>query len=126
MPAVNLLGDLALDTTLVAVRDRLPSALTSTDELPVADDYQEFEALTEQTGADAVLTFTFSAPVQLVVVHAVGTDQVARVTTTQTPSATLGARCPDDVPTFLPVTAAAVKVYAPTGMVVSVWGYRRS
>lgn len=112
-----------LDT---AVRDRLPTALVATGELSVADDYQEFEALSDQTGAGSVLTFTFTSAVNLVVVHAVGTSQVARATTTQTPSATLGARCPDDAPTYLPVTTSVMKVFAPNGMLVSVCGYRRT
>lgn len=116
----------ATEATLLATRNRLPSAVTATDELPVADDYQEFEALADQAGAGAVLTFTFTAPVQLVVVHAVGTALVARATTTQTPSATLGARCADDAPAYLPVTTSSVKVFAPLGMTVSVIGYRRS
>lgn len=122
----NALGAIALDATVLAVRDRLPTTLTATDELAVADDYQTFEALADQVGAGGVLTFTFSAAVNLVVVHAVGASQIARAATTQTPTASLGARCPDDAPTYLPVTTTAVKVFAPNGMTVSVWGYRRA
>lgn len=121
MALVNALGALALDATLVS---RLPARATG--ELAVADDYQQFEALADQTGAAGVLTFTFSAAVNLVVVHAVGVDQVARATTTQTPTATFGARCGDDTATYLPVTTSSVKVFAPLSMVVTVVGFRRS
>lgn len=114
------------DPAVAQVRDRLPTAPTATDELPVADDYGALEVLADQTGAAAVLNFVFSASVNLVVVHAVGTNQVARATTTaQVPTATLGVRCPDDVPTYMPVTTNQIDVYAPSGMDVTVWGYRR-
>lgn len=109
-----------------SVRDRLPTALTATDELAVADDYQVLEALSDQVGAGAVLTFTFSAAVNLAVVQAVGTSLIARATTaTQTPTASLGVRCPDDVPSYMTVTTTVIRVFAPVGMTVSVWGYRR-
>src|SRR5919108_4879151 len=48
-----------------------PVSLAGTQ--PVRDDYQTGEILADQTGAAGVLTFTFSAPVQLVVVDANGT-----------------------------------------------------
>lgn len=116
----NLAGDLNLEATQQAVLTQLGDGLT------VADDYQALEVLADQAGAGAVLTFTFSAAVQLVVVHAVGASLVARATTTQTPTAALGLRCPDDTPTFLPVTTTTVRVFAPAGMSVTVAGYRRT
>lgn len=92
----------------------------------VKDDYQQFESLADQSGEGGVLTFTFTAAVQLVVVHAVGASLVARAATTQTPSAALGARCADDAPSYLPVTTSTVQVFTPVGMTVSVAGYRRT
>lgn len=121
MATINAFGALALDATVVA---RLP--LTATSKLAVADDYQVLECLADQTGAGGVLTFTFTAAVSLVIVHAVGTSQVARASTTQTPTASLGVRCPDDAPSYIPVAASSVQVFAPNGMVVSVSGLRRT
>lgn len=94
----------------------------------VRDDYSGGEVLADQTGAGAVLTFTFSAAVQLVVVHGDGADgEFARADPFGgDPSAVLGIPCGDEIPTFLPVTTSSVKVFAPVGMVVSVWGYRRA
>jgi len=93
----------------------------------VADDFQGGECLPDQTGAGAVLTFTFTAPRNLIVVHAVGAGQVARADPFGgTPSATQGFRCPDDAPTYMAVVATVVKVFAPSGMVVSVAGSSRA
>ena len=93
----------------------------------VADDFQAGEVLADQTGAGAVLTFTFAAVRNLVLIQAAGAGQVARADPFGgTPSATQGIRCDDATPTYLPVTATAVKVFAPAGMVVSVAGFSRS
>lgn len=98
-------------------------------EVEVRDDYQGGEVLADQTGAGAVLTFTFSSPVQLVLVHAYSATaaDLARVDPFGgTPSASAGIRALNDVPTFVPVTATTVRVFAPTGMEVSVSGFRRA
>lgn len=91
------------------------------------DDYNAGQCLAEQTGAGAVLTFTFASPVNLVLIEAVGSgSQVARVDPFGgTPTANLGIRADDAVPTYLPVTTSSVKVFAPASMVVSVAGFRR-
>jgi len=89
------------------------------------DAFSGGETLADQTGTGAVLTFTFSSAVNLVVVEAKGTSQTARADPFGgTPTASQGVICDDAVPTFLPVTATIVKVFAPSGMVVGVWGYR--
>lgn len=85
------------------------------------------EVLADQAGAGAALTFTFSAAVQLVMVFAksaTGTLQARADPFGGTPSAAAGAPCEDGVPMAFPVNASAVKVFAPTGMTVSVWGFR--
>lgn len=93
---------------------------------PVQDDYQSGEVLADQVGAGAVLTFTFATPVNLVVVHARGENLTARANPFGgVPSASSGVVCGDDVPTYLPVVTATVRVFAPTGMTISVHGYRR-
>lgn len=108
------------------------SALTDTQLRAAAvatkDDYQAGEVLADQTGANNVLTFTFASPVQLVVVDANGsaTDIARADPFGGTPSAALGVPCRDEVPTYMPTTTTVVKVWAPAGMVVSVYGYRRA
>lgn len=96
--------------------------------IPAKDDYQSGEVLADQTGAGAVLTFTFSSAVQLVVVDANGaTTDIARADPFGgTPAATTGIPCRDEVPTYMPVTTTSIKIFAPSGMAVSVYGYRRS
>ena len=94
----------------------------------VKDDYQSGECLAEQTGTGAVLIFTFSAPVHLVHVEGNGAStDVARVDPFGgTPTATLGFRASDEVGVYLPVTTSSVKVFAPSGMVIAVNGFRRT
>lgn len=106
-------GDL-LDVTTTGVKAR--------------DDYQGGEVLADQTGAGAVLTFTFAAARNLILIEAVGTGtQVARADPFGgTPTATQGIRCDDSVPTYLPVTATVVKIFAPASMAVAVAGFSRS
>ncbi len=120
-------GPVTVDGT-VAVSGTVPVSGFPADQ-KVHDDYATGEVLPDQIGAGAVLTFTFSAAVQLVLVHAysaTATD-LARVDPFGgTPSASAGIRALNDVPTFIPVTATVVKVYAPTGMEVSVSGFRRA
>ncbi|HUR18906.1 MAG TPA: hypothetical protein VMZ51_08235 [Acidimicrobiales bacterium] len=94
----------------------------------VKDDYQSGEVLADQTGAGAVLTFTFASPVQLLLITATGSGtQVARCDPFGgTPAATTGIRCDDGVPAYLPITATVVKVFAPASMAVAVSGFRRA
>lgn len=96
------------------------------NEWPVKDNYSAGEVLAQQTGAGAVLTFTFSAPVQLVVVEANGTstDEARCDPFGGTPSAVLGIPCRDEIPVFIPVTVTIVKVFTPIAMIVNVWGFR--
>jgi len=92
----------------------------------VADDFQAGEVLADQNGAGAVLTFTFTSSVQLVVIHARGATLVARADPFGgTPSASQGIVCGDDTPTYVPVNTSSVKVFAPVGMVVNAYGMRR-
>lgn len=96
--------------------------------LRVRDDYGGGEVLADQVGTGAVLTFTFSAPVQLVVVDASGAAaDVARADPFGgEPAATLGIPCRNETPVYLPVGTSAVKVFAPAGMIVSCYGMRRT
>lgn len=94
----------------------------------VRDDFVGGDVLADQTGAGAVLTFTFPAAVQLVVVHGNGlvTDVARADPFGGTPTATLGIPCADEAATYLPVITSSVKVFTPVGMVVTVWGFRRA
>jgi len=110
-----------------AVSGPLTDAQLRAAKVGVADDFQAGEVLADQTGAGAVLTFTFAAARNLVLIQAVGAGQVARADPFGgTPSATQGIRCDDATPTYLPVTATVVRVHAPAGMVVSCAGFSRT
>ena len=93
----------------------------------VKDDYQTGECLADQAGSNGVLTFTFASARNLVVVEALGSGtQVARCDPFGgTPTVSLGMHCDDGVPTYIPVTTTVVKVFAPSGMSVSVTGFSR-
>ena len=128
-PQTDALTNTQLRAAPVPVSGTVTANVTFPTDQKVHDDYQGGEVLADQTGAAAVLTFTFSAAVQLVLVHAYSatSTDLARVDPFGgTPSSTLGIRALNDTPTYIPVTATTVKVYAPTGMVVSVAGFRRS
>lgn len=90
---------------------------------PVRDTFTGMEALAQQAGASAVLTFTFTSEVDLIWVRSDGSGS-SMATTTQTPTSTLGAVCEDGVPTPLTVRTSTVQVWAPSGVTVSVWGFR--
>lgn len=81
------------------------------------------QALPDQSGAGGVLTFTFSSPVDLFWVRSVG--GVSRADPFGgTPSVSAGVYCGADEPTPLSVTTTTVRVFAPAGATVSVWGFR--
>lgn len=93
----------------------------------VRDAYTGGEVLPDQAGAGASLTFTFSSPVQLVYVFArsAAGGSISRADPFGgTPAASAGIPCDDGVPQAIPVTTSTVKVFAPSGVTVSVWGYR--
>lgn len=92
-----------------------------------ANDFVESEYLPEQTSSGAVLTFTFSAPVQQVWVEMNGADtDEGRVRVDGgNPEATLGTILRDENAVPIVVQTSTVKVLAPTGARVNVWGYRR-
>lgn len=127
VPVSGPLTDAQLRATAVPVSGPLTDAQIRASALVVRDDYTSQESLADQSGANDVLTFTFSAEVQLVVVVSRGTDLVCRATAnaSETPSATLGVPCFDQAAVFLPVRTSSVKVYAPTGTTVSVVGLKR-
>lgn len=115
-----------LDSILLAV-DGLEMVLAAqaslADKQPVRDEYGDGQALPDQLGADAVLTFTFAAPVNLVLVEADGGD--VRVDPFGgVPAIDTGVRARDATPTYIPKTVTEVKVWAATGTVVSVAGFR--
>jgi hypothetical protein len=87
------------------------------------DRYTGGQVLADQTGAAAVLTFTFSNPMDLVWIRSDGGDSRADPFG-GTPSASLGIICEDGIPTPLTVRATTVKVYAPVGATVNAVGYR--
>lgn len=99
--------------------------------LKVKDDYQAGEILADQAGAAAVLTFTFANAVDFIWVTDVGTvtTNVSRVDMLGgTPSATLGVPVFNQAQTPISVTPArtTIKVYAPVGTTISMYGHRRT
>ena len=131
VPVSGPLTDAQIRATALAVSTGLTQPLTDAQlrasKVGVADDYQAGEVLADQSGVGAVLTFTFSAAVQLVVIHARGASLTARADPFGgTPSASQGIVCGDDAPTYVPVATSLVKVFAPAGMAITVHGMRRT
>lgn len=121
---------------LVELRDTLNNGI-SVDQgtpgatpWPVREDFALGEVLDDQVGDTGVnggvLEFTFSEPVIGFWVAAMGEYGVVKVDHYGgTPSNTRG--IPVEVGGQLPIMepATTVKVYAPDGVVVTVWGHRR-
>lgn len=96
--------------------------------LTVKDDYAAGEILADQVGSAGVLTFTFSSPVHLVWVTDIGagTANISRADPYGgTPTATSGIPVLNGSPTPLMQTTSSVKVWAPVGSTISVYGCRR-
>ncbi len=105
-------------------RDRLAAILAAlAGRLDTRDSYTGGESLPDQAGAGAVLLFTFAARVDLVWVRVDGgtgrADPFGGV-----PSSSAGVVCDDGVPQPLTVACVSLRVWAPAGATVAVWGYR--
>jgi hypothetical protein len=89
----------------------------------VTEKFTSGQVLADQSGASAVLTFTFAQAMDMVWVSSRG--GVSRADPFGgSPTATLGIYCDDGIPQPLTVTTTTVKVYAPSGATVTLWGYR--
>jgi hypothetical protein len=110
----------ATEATAAAVRDRLPAVLED-GSLSVSDTYSTLEALASQPGANAVLIFTFSSPRVLVWARSRGGVSYARVGVD--PASGVGIPLADDEPHPLTVRTSELRVWAPGGATVFVWGY---
>ena len=153
MPTINLLDDVInainlnnQETTQQQVLDAQQASVTAIGTLltdsqlraaPVdaQDDYDGDIITADQTGAGAVLTFNLGSAAVLVAVDvdaAVPADTdpyIARASVGATiPTATLGWRCRSGQTTFLPVPcpSGVVRVYAPSGVTVSVQAATRA
>jgi hypothetical protein len=94
-------------------------------QLPVQIQYTAGEILPEQEGADDVLTFTFSQPMKKIFMESNGMGDTSRLDPFGgTPSSTLGIPCHHLDRIELEITVTTVKVFAPTGTKVNVWGTR--
>lgn len=99
---------------------------TQSNPLVVADDYSDGEVLATQVGADAVITFNFSSPVNLVTVESDGYGLISRANPFGgVPSSTAGIPCRHQIPQIMKVTTDVVRVFAPTTANITVWGFRR-
>lgn len=99
---------------------------STTQQQVTADLYNDDEYLVDQAGAGGVLDFPFSAAVDVVIVFSKGgvSRAIPNESESGAPTATKGAMCDDSVPTYIPRITADVKVWAPNGATVTVWGYR--
>jgi len=94
--------------------------------LRVGDDYLSGEIRPQQTGANDVLTFTFTSEVELIVVESEGSGTVSRADPFGgTPTSLLGIPCRHEVPIYMPIRTTQVKVWSPIGAYVNVYGFRR-
>jgi hypothetical protein len=117
---VLTVADTATHARLEQVAGLLAGTVTVAGE--VRDEFRGGEVLGEQAGP-GVLDFTFVAPVQLVWVRAHGGD--ARCDPFGgAPGPQAGIPCDDGVPQPITLTTAQVRVWAPDGVAVAVWGYR--
>lgn len=114
--------DAEVEALLGAIRDRLPANLRH-DRLDTADTFTDGEVLADQSGADDVLIFTFSNPVDLIWVRSDNGDSRADPFG-GIPTGTLGIICEDGVPNPMTIRTDTVRVYSPNGATVNMWGYR--
>jgi hypothetical protein len=115
--------DFAKDATLAAIKN-IDGIKKIIDPVTSKDTYPVWLCLSDQDGANDVLTFTFARSMDLIWALSVGPDLVARATSSaQTPSPTLGVKLFDGVPQPITNNTNQIKVYAPQGTVISVWGY---
>lgn len=99
--------------------------------VPTSDDYQTGEILADQIGAGAVLTFTFSAPVQNIWVYAINPADLTESGEVRvdpfggTPSGSFGIPVPFGGGFPIAVTGTVIKVFAPADIRVTLYGNRR-
>ena len=92
----------------------------------VADTFSSGEILAEQTGANNVLTFNFTNPVQKIVIISVGEDLICKADPFGgTPTSTQGIPCFHQIPVEISIITNVVRVYTPSSAVVTVWGLTR-
>lgn len=120
--AVIITGTVTANTGLLQTN---PLTRTQLDSATVAgtDTYVNGQALADQIPGGTVVTFTFGAAQQLIWVKATGgncrVDPFGGV-----PSSSVGIPCDDGIPNPLTIQTTTLKVFAPVGVSVAVWGYR--
>lgn len=98
---------------------------TQANPIKVSNEFSSGEILAQQNGTGTVLTFTFSANVNLVAVESLGSG-ISRINPFGgNPSATLGIPCRPEEKVEIHIITSSVKVFAPVGLAVNVWGFRR-
>lgn len=119
---MNILG-LWLGGTPTPVSDDVP--------LPVKDDFHSGEILPDETGDGSAKTYTFAAERHAVWVYAVDPGDLTAVGEIRvdpfggTPTATLGIPVPYGAGFPLTIPLTSLKIYAATGIRVTVIGYSR-
>lgn len=114
------------------VQQLIQEALAS---MGMYDDYKQIEYLDEQPGTGEMLTFTFSAPVQFIVIEMISTltdldaqeaQEGSAASGGTIPSATRGALLKHAVPITLLDDTDIVKVLPPASTRIRVYGKRRT
>jgi hypothetical protein len=90
---------------------------------PVHDRFRDGEVPADQSGAGGVLTFTFAKEMDLIWVRSDGADSRCNPFGGN-PSATAGIICEDGIPHPITLSTTTIKVFAPAGAKLNVWGYR--
>lgn len=98
-------------------------SLLSSGQVIIDQAYDLLEILEDQTGSGSVLTFTFSSAVELAWIRSVGGISRAG-NAANIPTATKGIYCAADEPNPVTLRGTDLRVFAPIGTVISVWGYK--
>lgn len=110
----------------VGISDGTQFVGTQSNPIKTSNDFSNGEILSEQTGVDGVLTFSFSGMVQKVIIVSNGESLVCKANPFGgTPSATSGIPCFHQMPVEISIITNIVRVYAPSSAIVTVWGLTR-
>jgi hypothetical protein len=110
----------------VGISDGTQFVGTQSNPIKISNDFSGGEILADQTGADNVLIFSFSGPVQKIVITSVGEDLICKANPFgAVPSATSGIPCFHQIPVEISIITNVVRVYAPSSAIVTVWGLTR-
>lgn len=112
----------------IGISDGTDFVGTQTNPIKVGDDFSGGEILAQQNGANAVLTFNFASEMNLIFIESSSGDNELICMANPfggTPTSTSGIPCHNKQAREIKINTTTVRVYAPTGTTVNVWGLRR-